>query len=346
MAIMKKQFRVLPEQITTINSIFKKNNINVSFENFNDYKKSLNQICLVMHKSRSDFIKSKLDYKYLLEYDLSSPDKPTDKSIAYRFDTAFFHSDQKIHLQMQIIRDYINLSLQKNSIFDLDGEGFGVIYFPDDVDMKMPRGYYYSLAPDILKNSEKSLHKNFLLGLYIEKTSVEYLTKFIEFNNLDLGYLSFDGTNTLRNVGFSVDSSDEVCDILNQYHSSYIKFTDVINFIKNNYSKDRKIGLQYSNISTKNISIEIPISKELLYDYLIKINDIYEISNIEKWKIHNNDCEEDGKNYVLKFKWSNSKKFSLKLYDIFMNQNYPAWMGNRHLDSAVIVDMIHNGIDF
>jgi len=316
-------------ELSKIISIFNKNNIKLTFDNFSQLNEAFSDILpICVHKIESLYAKNGYFSKL---YTLSCKKKEVINVKKYfqYFDLKLLNN--KDHFSnIQSIEKIAKQSRRKNiPILDINGI-FGVEFSSDE---KYLKSNQYILYPSNLSDGDTNQKIQGLLSYTVNSNWHDYI----------ISYLNNDTFTSVMSVDFNLGKQIESIRYLIYKRdfkkiSSYVKMDNFIEFLTNEYHlhnfEQDQLYLQFpSSFNTRYdsdyICIEMmPINQEMahagfyfdfLEDYLTKMIEYELLTNIEKDFILNHETTKNKSN-LLRLVWNNKNDYEVQWANIEFNK--------------------------
>jgi hypothetical protein len=308
--------------IQKIINVFSQNNVKLEFENPVDLYKAINSTISSSVKIHVEEIKKNLCGAEMKEYDVFSKEYLSNIK-GYTYAWLSLVGDEKISKQISLI---------KQAMFYYDGlldlaSPFAICYKQDT---NFIEGYYYSFSYKNLIDKDDEFLKLICSGMEFSEKTTDYLVNLRSVNPLmfNIHYLAFDFLSIPRKLGFRTNINSFLkSDILN-FYSDYLYFEEVYECVKLCEDYETEVGLQF-----------IPHKDYIAVDINLKVEDVlpatdsmleYGIISKEEEKyiktLYYQGMDSGLTNVTLKYKWGNAKKFTIKHYNYFNNENVPSFL--------------------
>ena len=324
-----KKFKYQSKEIGQINNILHKYGVALSFEDLNNYYKSIEEIAPLIHKSYERYLKFNSDKTdaeksetatnfdknkeiKLFEYDIQNMHVISNGVICpiRSFDTCP-QSQIKTHIH-EILK-----------LFDfyggciLDFMGYMCLMYEGSTEQKY-EGSHLTMNQDIMYNIPFEEWRNFLSILNIPEKHSNFIC--MEKNGFVLDYTAMNSSKITSKFAFATDPSRFLEKSPEKYYSDYCEISEVTSCISQQIADgklDANVSIQVSPIDDDYFAIEYSIKK-----FDDSRNFRYFIDDFAKYKFVNIETSEMLRKYdfstcdriVIKYRWAAKDKFQIKLY--------------------------------
>jgi hypothetical protein len=317
---MNSNFLLSASETAKMLQIFKKNEVQIKFESFDDFHKSLNELYPVLYESFSrNFRKHGWD-SVTYEHDMSLQKITTYHKMYKYYYMNFFEKgvvDLFRHIQESMSTWKIDNACKYESNFrSYDDE----LTYTHNIDGTLD-GYYFMVTKILCpEDNEDIINQMFYYFGYEEAKVHKIIRK--KTDQYRLQYLGYNFGKRLRKISFSFNQKLFYDDEVKPYFEKYINFYKIVENI------DKEIFVQFDAKNPKYIGIEInPCMPDFdnLFVYLEELVEKNILTLEQKNYIANNKKTKQAIGSFPKFRWENENTFNIKWYNRVENdelQNY------------------------
>jgi hypothetical protein len=312
---MNKHFLLSGGETARMLEIFKKNNVEIKFESFDEFHKSLNELYLVLYQSYCRNYKKHGYSSILFEHDMTLKKLVTYHKMYKYYYINYF--DQKfidlfIHIQESMSTWKIENTCKHQANFRSFDDEFAFSY---DVDGTI-EGYYFMVNKTLCPSDDDEIidqmfsyfgYKESPIHRIIRKRSKEYTIQ----------YLGYDTGKKLKKIGFSFNQKifyeDEDVKL---FFSNYKHFYDIVE------NTNKEMYVQFHAKNPKYICVEINPCTPTFENLFIYIDELVSkniLDQEQKKYIIDNKKTKQAIGSFSKFRWENEETFNVKWYNSVTN---------------------------
>lgn len=294
------------KDISEFVSILSRNKIKIEFEDKEDFLKGMEQIARKASKkvSLENFHKTAL--LKLKEYDVSNL---TLISTGVGYPYRFFD-----YCPIPNIKDCIDIILK---IFNEVCEGialnfmgnYGIMYSGDDKNQKY-EGAYFWINKEIFNRATLDEKRYFFECFYVPKKHIDFIFESDQVSVFD--YIGFNKKNLITKYAIAMPYQSFVSKNPEIHYGDYCNFDKVFSMLKVK-KPDDWMSLQISASEPSYLAFETFMEKHEFNDYVDKMLELGLITEDTRKNLFEFDFG-NLHQFVVKFRWDNKDKFSIKVY--------------------------------
>lgn len=303
------KFKYLKNDMKNLVKIFDKNNVKLSFEDFENLYAALEKIIDDSVKIKVNNSINNLYASSAKEFDLKKR-KIVSTGKGYRYSSLDYHPDDRVRKNVELIRKMFHYF--PKGIFNIDST-FGVAYYGETTIIE---GYYFSTTSGNFSILDNDIITDIFDVFNLSKNIQQFLFSIKKDTDLfDIEYIGMTFSGLIAKIGFVTPIYMLMQSDYTPY-KEYKKFINVLDVLRD-LPYDYGVGLQFVT--------NINYSDYIALEYVIagKEESIQHLEAIRERKIIKSDTLEYTKNMleieeydavVFKFKWNNHEDFNMKLY--------------------------------
>jgi len=186
---------------------------------------------------------------------------------------------------------------------------YGIMYSGDNKDGKY-EGAYFWISKDAFNRSTVEERRYFFNCFYVPENHTNFLCESDSVTVFD--YIGFNKKNLITKYAIAMPYKSFISKNPKKYYGEYCNFDKVFSLLKIKEDEDW-MSLQISASYPEYVAFETFMKKHQFHDYVTNMQELGLISDEIKQNMFDFDFG-DLHQFVIKFRWDNKNKFSIKVY--------------------------------
>lgn len=305
-----------------ITNIFAKHNVKLEFENPKDISNALEEVINTSVKVHIAQTKKSLSSVEMKEYDVFTREYLSNIK-GYTYAWLSILADEKVANQIKLIR-------QAYYYFDglLDLSSLWAISFIKNTNSI--EGYYYTFSDKNLLGKNDEFVETVYDSMSLSEKNKTFLRslRLANPNKFNVHYLAFDSNSVPRKIGFKSTIAHLLESNVEEVYDKYVHIHEIIDCLKKSSNHETELGFQF--IPERNyFGIDINVANEDVIKAIDAMKNVQIIGEQEAAYMKTlfmQGMDNNISNVTWKYRWTNSKKFTIKQYNYYDNEKHPKFV--------------------